>query len=72
MLDLDVKIMDNTTNNEEITLVSAKISKRKRLIHVILALCPIYLIAYNPNIKLSYIVHSLQNEVLYTLNNMRL
>jgi hypothetical protein len=52
--------------------ISSPIRKRNKLGHVILALCPIYLIAYSPNIKFSNIIYILQNEVLYALNKMRL
>lgn len=72
MLDFDVKIMHNTTNKEGITLSSVTISKRKRLIHVILGVFTTSLVEYNPNIKFQTIIDIVRNEVLYTLNNMRL
>ena len=58
--------------NELRESINSPVRKRKKLGHVILALCPIFLIAYNPNIKFPNIIHILQNEVLYSLNKIRL
>lgn len=64
--------MENDTGGTIRLTLRKKIRKRKKLGHVILALCATYLVAYNPNIKFPNIMYILQNEVLYTLNNMRL
>jgi hypothetical protein len=48
--------MKNDTGGTIRLTLRKKIRKRKKLGHVILALCTTYLVAYNPNIKFPNII----------------